>query len=78
MCAARRRGRCGSPGRSVATILHGPTVGVDTRARCPAHERFVLEARLLKRVAQSVQDVSLEALRECTSSLTELRRKKTP
>ena len=43
--------------------------GVDAWARFPAHERRILEARSLKRVALSVQDVSSESPRECTSSL---------
>ena len=63
MSAVRGKWRFGCPGRSAAMILHEPTNGVDKWARCPAHERCTLEARSLKRVAQSVQDVYLETLR---------------
>ena len=73
VCCAEKMG-CGCPERSAAANLHGPTDGVDTWARCPAHERQILEAGSLKRVAQSVQDVSSEASRECSSPLINLHR----
>ena len=40
LCCARRV-ECGFPGRSAATYLHWPTDGVDSWARCPAHERCI-------------------------------------
>ena len=39
--AARGKWRCGFPGRLVATNLHELTDGMDTWARCPAHERRI-------------------------------------